>query len=135
MTNEIEKYKPDMPEAFYLCNTCDENNCKRPNDLFWEPIAGEWICRECWFAEDHPTTDPLFDEEPKGLSLETFLLREKEQDHAAAIKAERARVLRDVEQYILRQDWCPSWRNNREYELMCEVKAALLKAVQQPKEA
>ena len=39
----------------------------------------------------------------------------KEQDHAAAIKAERARVLRDVEQYILRQDWCPldrDWETN-----------------------
>jgi len=133
MTNEIEKYKPDMPEAFYLCNTCDENNCKRPNDLFWEPIAGEWIYRECWFAEDHPTTDPLFDEEPKGLSLEAFLLREKEQEHAAAIKAERARVLEEVERLVERVS--ENWKVESFRTLADEVSEEILEGIQKLKEA
>lgn len=93
-----EEHKPDMPKAFYRCNTCEpEHSCRLPSDLFWEPMAGEWICRECWFDDGHPTTDPLIDTEPKALSLETFLLRGKEQELAVAIKAERARVIKAVE--------------------------------------
>ena len=55
-------------------------------------------------------------------------LRERA-DYAAAIKAERERVLKEVRQFILRQSLGPDWQNNREYELLCEVKRTLLEAI------
>ena len=61
-------------------------------------------------------------------------LRERA-DYAAAIKAERKRVLKEVRQFIMRQSWSPDWQNKREYELLCEVKRALLEAIQELEEA